>query len=81
MPYKYKNPSNVISPKKYVSDVKPIFDNGAFHGAYSVAKLKWKKKDVIGIRWNINESEASDPNKMSGKKICVGEPNSRGYST
>lgn len=81
MPYRYKLPVEVISPKDKVSDVKPIFDNGNFHGAYSVAKLKWNKKDVIGIRWNINEREADKPNKRSGKEICKGEPNSRGYST
>lgn len=81
MPYKYKSPINVLSPKDNVSDVEPIFDNGNFHGAYSVAKLKWNNKDVVGVRWNITENEASDPSKKSGKKVCVGEPNSRGHST
>jgi len=81
MPYRYKLPADVISPKDKVSDVKPIFDNGNFHGAFSVAKLKWNNKEVIGIRWNINEREAYKPDKISGKEICKGEPNSRSHST
>ena len=81
MAYKYYLPKTVISPRKNVSDIKVIHDGGNVHGAYSVARLKWNNRDVIGIRWNISENEAYDPAKKAGKTICKGEPISRGYPT
>ncbi len=81
MPYKIHPPDTVTTPKTCVSDVKVIYNGGDKHGDYSIARLKWNGKDVIGIRWNISEKEAQDPDKKVGKKICLGEPNSRGYPT
>lgn len=81
MPYVYKLPQTVLSPVKNVKNVRVLFDGGNTHGAYSVARLKWNGNEVLGIRWNINENEAGDPKKISGAVTCLGEPNSRGYST
>lgn len=81
MPYKYNLPNTVLSPAKNVSNVRVLFDNGNFHGAYSVAILEWNKNDVSAIRWNITENEARNTEKIKGSAVCVGEPNSHGYST
>lgn len=81
MALKSKSPNLVLSPKKNVKNVTVLYDGGTGHGRYSVAKLKWNKKDVIGVRWNVSENEANHPDKLSGLKVCLGEPNSRGYST
>lgn len=81
MALKSNPPSKVISPKKNVKNVTVLYDGGTGHGCYSVAKLKWNKKDVIGVRWNVSENEVNNAEKISGKKVCLGEPNSRGYST
>lgn len=82
MPHIYKLPQDVLSPKNCVEVVKILFDGGINNGKhYSVAQLRWEGVDCIGIRWNINQREWDDPNKLSGKVVCVGEPNSRGYST
>lgn len=81
MSYKYNLPNTVLSPVKNVSNVRVLFDNGNFHGGYSVAILKWNDNDVLAIRWNITENEAKDPKKISGTSVCIGEPNSHGHST
>ena len=81
MPYSYNLPNTVLSPMKNVKNVRVLFDSGNVHGAYSIARLEWNDHEVLGIRWNINENEANDSQKISGLKVCLGEPNSRGYST
>lgn|SRR5690606_13392145 len=82
MPYKYRDPSGVLSPKHSVQKVIVIFDGKTNEDhPFSIAKILWKGKWCIGIRWNINQNEWGDPNKKSGKNICIGEPNSRGYPT
>lgn len=81
MPYVYNLPQKVLSPVKNIRNVRVLFDGGNFHGAYSIARVEWNSNEVLAIRWNINENEANDPQKISGAKICLGEPNSRGYST
>lgn len=81
MPFRYNNPSNVLSPRNKIKNVQVLFDGGNKHGSYSVAKLKWNNNDVIGVRWNISENEAYNEDKKSGRKVSLGEPNSRGYST
>jgi hypothetical protein len=81
MPYRIKNPSKVLSPKKNVKNVSVLYKGDAVPGEYSVAKLEWNGNDVIGIRWNITENEVHDKDKISGKNVCLGEPNSHGYST
>ncbi|MBZ9730775.1 hypothetical protein LB467_13855 [Salegentibacter sp. JZCK2] len=78
MLYKYNLPNTVLRPTK---NVRVLFDNGNFHEAYSVAILEWNNNDVLAIRWNITENEAKNPEKMKGSEVCVGEPNSHGYST
>ncbi|SDX75816.1 hypothetical protein [Flavobacterium degerlachei] len=76
------HPANtVISPQDCVSNVVPIYDGGPTHGEYSVAILEWNGNPCVGIRWNITERELNNPDKVSGRIICVGEPNSRGYAT
>jgi len=79
MPYKINDPTTVLSPRKNVKNVTVLYNGGNIPGAYSIAKLKWNGDDVIGIRWNISENEIS--NKSNGIDLCLGEPNSRGYST
>jgi hypothetical protein len=71
----------VISPRDCVSNIVPIYDGGPISGEYSVAILEWNGDPCVGIRWNITERELNDADKVSGAKICVGEPNSRGYAT
>ena len=66
----YTNPSTVRSPKKLVSEVKVIFDKGPTENSWSIAKLKWDKRDAVGIRWN---GELSTPG--------VGTPSSRANPT
>lgn len=76
------HPANtVVSPRDCVKNVVPIYDGGPNYGEYSVAILEWNGNPCIGIRWNITERELNNPDKVSGKVICVGEPNSRGYAT
>lgn len=72
---------SVISPQDCVDNVNPIHDGGAVQGAYSVAILEWEGNPCVGIRWNITQREFNNPDKVSGKVVCVGEPNSRGYAT
>jgi hypothetical protein len=81
MPYRINNPATVLSPRKNVKNVTVLYNGGAVPGGYSVAKLKWNGNDVIGVRWNITENEVHDKDKISGKNVCLGEPNSHGYST
>jgi hypothetical protein len=79
--YKYHKPADVLSPKDCISNVRTIYDGGANPGEFSVAIVEWNEEPCIGVRWNITEREIDDEDKISGKKICVGEPNSRGYPT
>ena len=76
---KYKDPNNVRTPKDIIKDVKIIYDGG--EESFSLAKIKWKNKEVTGIRWNVALREWNDQNKVKGIKECVGFPSSRGYST
>lgn len=81
MPYRINHPLSVLSPKKNVKNVTLLYNGGPLPGGYSIAKLQWNGKDVIGVRWYISENEVHYTDKISGKKVCLGEPNSRGYST
>ena len=71
----------VLSPKDCVNNVAPLYDGGPTKGEYSVAIVTWQGQPCVGIRWNITERELNNPDKVSGKTACVGEPNSRGYAT
>ena len=81
MSYQIKDPATVLSPRTNVKNVQVLYNSGAVPGAFSVAKLEWNGREVIGVRWNMTENEIHDPNKINGVTECVGEPNSRGYST
>jgi len=77
---KYYAPKDVKSPRRCISSVTPLYDGGT-DNAFSLAKITWQGKECIGIRWNVTQGEWDDENKINGTKICVGEPNSRGYPT
>jgi len=70
----------VLSPRQSVLSVHEIFDGETDKG-YSVALIDWEGNKCIGIRWNLTKSEWESQEKISGKKKCVGEPNSRGFPT
>lgn len=78
--YRYHDPKTVKIPKDKVKSVEVIFDGGENPG-YSVAIVDWEGTKGIGMRWNINNREWEDSEKQNGNKICIGEPNSRGYAT
>lgn len=78
---KYYSAKEVKSPKDLISDVEELYDGGPHKGQYSVAKIKWKGETCVGIRWNVTERELTNIDKATGKIICKGEPNSRGYPT
>ncbi len=79
--YKYHDPSTVLSPQNRVDEVTTIFDGGINNGAFSIAKVIWEGQATIAIRWNLTDGEWDDQDKIAGNKICIGEPNSRGYAT
>lgn len=78
--FRIRRPETVMSPRRHISEVIEIF-NGGIDEPFSLAVVCWDGVYRIGIRWNITENEWDDPLKDSGEKECVGEPNSRGYST
>ncbi len=65
----YHDPKTVLSPKDRVMAVEVIFDVGPGDSSWSVARLKWKGKDSVGIRWNGDE------------RSSVGTPQARGNPT
>jgi hypothetical protein len=75
---KYINPKDVTSPKDAVKSVEVLYDDP---NSIAIAKIKWFDHFVIGIRWNASYRELEDQDKASGKKICVGNPVSRGFPT
>jgi hypothetical protein len=74
---KYTPPNTVTSPRDCVSNIQVIYDGG--EESFSVASLYWGDKKRIAMRWNVSEREWSDPAKVSGKKVCIGMPVSRGF--
>ena len=81
MPYTYRLPSTVTSPRDCVYNVKVFFDGGVGPNPYSLAIVNWQGTNTIAIRWNVSQREWDHPAKMTGTQICLGEPNSRGYPT
>ena len=77
MSFNYKSPSKVLNPIDKIKSVNVIYEEESF----SVAKINWDGKDVIGVRWNISYKEYKDIEKQNGIKECVGNPTSHGYST
>jgi hypothetical protein len=74
---RYFSSVDVISPKRNIKSIVPIYQNSEF----ALAKVTWNGTERIAIRWNVTENEWTNPDKISGKTICLGEPNSRGYPT
>ncbi len=66
----YTDPATVKSPKDRVEDVEVVFDKGPKEGSWSIARLKFDKKNSVGIRWNGEVSKAG-----------VGTPSSRSNPT
>jgi len=54
----YHDPNTVRSPKDRVKSVEVVYDLGPVSGSWSVARINWDEKTVIGIRWN-GDSESS----------------------
>jgi tRNA U34 2-thiouridine synthase MnmA/TrmU len=74
---KYKNPSLVTSPKDAISNLRVLYDGG--DSSVSIAKMKWKGQEVVGMRWNVGMREWNDQQKKNGKE-CLGVPTSNGRS-
>jgi hypothetical protein len=73
----YTPPNTVTSPRDYISNLCVLFDGG--EDSVSVARLHWEGKPCIAMRWNVARREWDDPEKKSGKKVCVGMPSSHGF--
>ena len=65
----YISPETVLSPKGLVDEINVVYDKGPSTASWSIAKLKWKKAEAVGIRWNGDEDH------------LVGTPQSRGKAT
>lgn len=76
---KYNRPNQVRSPRGYAKKVTPLYDGG--EEGVSIAILEdCDGVYNIGIRWNISEKEWDDRRKTEEEMVCVGMPQSRGYS-
>ena len=75
----YNHPDQVRSPKGYVNHIKLLYDGG--EEGYSIAIIEdCDGNKNIGIRWNVSEKEWDDIRKTKNGMVCVGMPQSRGYS-
>ena len=66
------NPEEAISPKSRLEVKKPFICNTykeGVSGGYTIARLVYEGRDVIGIRWN------------GYKEKDIGFPNSHGHGT
>lgn len=76
---KYNHPSQVRSPRGYAKHITPLYDGG--EEGFSIAILEdCDGVHNIGIRWNVSEKEWYDSRKTDEEMVCVGMPQSRGYS-
>lgn len=76
---KYNHPKQVRSPRGYAKNITPLYDGG--EEGCSIAILEdCNGNHNIGIRWNVSEKEWDDSRKTEEGMICVGMPQSRGYS-
>jgi|ERR1019366_900182 hypothetical protein len=66
----YIDPNRVIAPKSLVSNVEVVYDSGPqTEEGWSVVRLRWDRKDAVGIRWN------GDPDdKGIGTPQAFGQP-------
>ena len=67
----YVKPDLVLSPKSSVSDLEVVYDGG--EESWSLAKLKWGGREVLGLRWNGGSQDPRFPG--------IGNPQSRGVPT
>lgn len=75
----YNHPDQVRSPRGYAKHIRPLYDGG--EEGFSIAILENRDGNYnIGIRWNVSEKEWDDSRKTEERMICVGMPQSRGYS-
>ena len=75
----YNHPNQVRSPRGYAKHIKPLYDGG--EEGFSIAILEnCDGNHNVGIRWNVSEKEWGDKAKIREEKVCVGMPQSRGYS-
>lgn len=75
----YNHPNKVRSPRGYAKQIKPLYDGG--EEGCSIAILEdCNGNQNIGIRWNVSEKEWDDRRKYEDGMVCVGMPQSRGYS-
>ena len=76
---KYNHPPQVRSPRGYAKHITPLYDGG--EEGFSIAILEDCDGNYnIGIRWNVSEKEWYDSRKTDEVMVCVGMPQSRGYS-
>ncbi len=62
----YVNPRQVVSPKKSISNLIPIYDGGIYESGveekgWSVAIMYWDQRPAVGIRWNGEEGSPGNP--------------------
>ena len=75
----YNHPNQVRSPRGYAKKITPLYDGG--EEGFSIAILEdCNGNHNIGIRWNVSEKEWDDSRKTEEGMLCVGMPQSRGYS-
>ena len=75
----YNHPDNVRSPRSYAKHISSLYDGG--EKGFSIAILEDCNGNYnIGVRWNVSEKEWGDRRKTEEGKLCVGMPQSRGYS-
>ncbi|MBQ9236367.1 MAG: hypothetical protein IJ183_00420 [Prevotella sp.] len=75
----YNHPNQVRSPRGYAKHIKPLYDGG--EEGFSIAILEGcDGNHNVGIRWNVSEKEWYDKRKTEEGMLCVGMPQSRGYS-
>jgi hypothetical protein len=55
----YIQPNEVVSPKKSISNLRPIYDKG--EDAFSVALLDWDQERRVAIRWNDHKPSPGNP--------------------
>ena len=76
---KYNHPNQVRSPRGYAKHITPLYDGG--EEGFSIAILENSDGNHnVGIRWNVSEKEWDDIRKTEEGMLCVGMPQSRGYS-
>ncbi len=66
----YIKPSDVLSPKGVISDLRVLRDGG--ENGWSLAEMKWDGSPVLAMRWNGGSNNGYP---------SIGNPQSRGIPT